>query len=164
KRSRETHKNAMAVTQQAVAGMRQLRDNRDENAAPTGLDSLELVSVMTITPPARRRSYEAPAGTRGSGLGGYEVPSPEPWAVSLSLSRSERACHPERRRREGPAFRERRATAGPSLARVPQAPFVPRSSASRSFARARAARSLRMTTPRRFEGIGDDVKRGTGVR
>src|SRR5438105_9171234 len=190
----------MAVTQQAVAGMRQLRDNRDENAAPTGLDSLELVSVMTITPPARRRSYEAPAGSRGSGLGGYEVPSPEPWAVSLSLSRGERACHPERRRREGPAFRERRATAGPSLARVPRAPlrsagvrqqvlrspacrghpsfrgrppagpslarvlrgtlgsavvrqqvlrsrvcraapFVPRSSSSRSFARARAARS-----------------------
>src|SRR5438105_11519054 len=51
----------MAVTHQAVAGMRQLRDNRDENAAPTGLDSIELVSVMTITPPAGRRSYEAPA-------------------------------------------------------------------------------------------------------
>src|SRR2546430_503052 len=38
--------------------------------------------------------------------------------------------------------------AGPSLARVPRPPFVSRSSASRSFARARAARSLRMTTPR----------------
>src|SRR5438105_770587 len=149
----------MAVTQQAVAGMRQLRDNRDENAAPTGLDSLELVSVMTITPPARRRSYEAPAGTRGSGLGGYEVPSPEPWAVSLSLSRSERACHPERRRREGPAFRERRATAGPSLARVPQAPFVPRSSAISAFARARASCQPWTTLLRLFERIGGAVMR-----
>jgi len=37
-----------------------------------------------------------------------------------------------------PSFRGR-PPAGPSLARVPRAPFVPRSSASRSFARARAA-------------------------
>src|SRR6266700_1002898 len=61
--------------------------------------------------------------------------------------RSERACHPERRRREGPAFRERRAPAGPSR----PFPLMRDASASRSFARARPARSLRMTTPPRSE-------------
>jgi len=47
----------MAVTQQAVARLRQLRDHRRENATPTGLDSFEFVSVTTITPPARRDAH-----------------------------------------------------------------------------------------------------------
>src|SRR6266487_239207 len=84
--------------------------------------------------------------------------------------RSERACHPERRRREGPAFRERRAPAGPSR----PFPLMRDASASRSFARARPARSLRMTTPPRSERekreenggpsfpLSTSVERGTG--
>jgi len=47
----------MAVTQQVVAGLRRLRDHRGENAPPTGLDSLEFVGVMTITPVARRDAH-----------------------------------------------------------------------------------------------------------
>src|SRR5437016_3807830 len=55
----------------------------------------------------------------------------------VRTNESERACHPERRRREGPAFRERRTTAGPSSAGSPH----PRS-ARKQVLRSRALRAL----------------------
>src|SRR6266699_6448370 len=70
-------------------------------------------------------------------------------AVSLllfSVSRSERACHPERRRREGPAFLSHLADGGNSrsFARTRSAPSDNLSCSpgvTRSFARARSAPS-----------------------
>src|SRR6266568_3042567 len=75
----------------------------------------------------------------------------------FSVSRSERACHPERRRREGPAFLSHLADGGNSrsFARARSAPsdnLGCSPGVSRSFTRARAARSLRMTTPRGLRG------------
>src|SRR6266568_4819674 len=64
----------------------------------------------------------------------------------FSVSRSERACHPERRRREGPAFLSHLADGGNSrsFARTRSAPSDNLSCSpgvTRSFARARSAPS-----------------------
>src|SRR6266568_7528908 len=64
----------------------------------------------------------------------------------FSVSRSERACHPERRRREGPAFLSHLAEGGNSrsFARTRSAPSDNLSCSpgvTRSFARARSAPS-----------------------
>src|SRR6266571_322732 len=76
-------------------------------------------------------------------------------SLLLSVSRSERACHPERRRREGPAFLSHLADGGDSrsFARALSAPSdnlgcTP--GLTRSFARARAGPSDNLgCTPRR---------------
>src|SRR6266568_2264410 len=85
---------------------------------------------------------------------------PSPCFILFLLS--ERACHPERRRREGPAFgrarrasrqQNRRSRAVPDSRSFARAfPLMREASVSRSFARARSARSLRMTAPRGGEG------------
>src|SRR5437588_2423895 len=138
----------MAVTQQAVAGMRQLRDNRDENAAPTGLDSLELVSVMTITLGAAAVAAcnltnatftrDSGLGVRDSGATKSRAPShgrslfpfreaSEPVILSaagakdlLFVSAAPQQVLRSRACRRPPSVRGR-PPAGPSLARVPRA-------------------------------------------
>src|SRR2546429_7673342 len=67
---------------------------------------------------------------RGAALGGATL------LLHVPTKRREPACHPERRRREGSAFRERRTPAGPSR----PFPLMRDATTSRSFARARTAR------------------------
>src|SRR5213082_1845844 len=93
---------------------------------------------LTPCPPLRIRGE---GGRKGS---------PE-FPLSTSVERgtggeaneSERACHPERRRREGPAFGERRTPAGPSR----PFPLMRDATASRSFARAHSRASVLTPCP-----------------
>src|SRR5881275_583108 len=81
--------------------------------------------------------------------------------------RRERACHPERRRREGPAFRERRTSDAKDLSFVrADRKQVLRSRACRALAQDDNAASLRKRKKGRNGGpsfpLSTSVERGTG--
>src|SRR5213080_387201 len=101
-----------------------------------------LASVSSLTGPSReftRDSYRTGYSGLGAGAAQWKGTARKNWMGADSASVADYAMCAGR------------PQAGPSLARVPRTPFVPRSSASRSFARARAARSLRMTSRGRLE-------------